>query len=92
MILLNKALVALDVDLGEAVTALNKQTAIFLNVFAGVGVLLICFGVFNFLTSIESHDNAQKVRAYLMVAAGCVLVAIKAFMTYIMPAGTMDGI
>lgn len=89
---LDRALAVLDIDFAGVVKALNKQAGIFLNIFAGVGVLLVAFGVFNYVTSMESHDNAQKIRAGLMIGAGVILISARAFMVYIMPAGTMDGI
>ncbi len=83
MDILSKTLVALNIDFGQAANAFYDQTRIFLSIFAGIGVLLVCFGTFNWVTSMESHDNAQKVRAWLTIAGGILLISAKLTTNYL---------
>ena len=49
-----------------------------------VGVVLNIF----MALSLDSHDNAQKIRAGLMIGGGALLIAIKVFIPYLVPSAS----
>ncbi len=64
---------------------MKKLVGVVLNIFMALGIVLIAFGIFSFVTSMDSHDNAQKIRAGLMIGGGALLIAIKVFIPYLVP-------
>lgn len=46
-------------------------------VFTGLGFILIAFGIFNFVSNMDGHDNSQKIRAGLTIGGGILLASIK---------------
>lgn len=67
---------------------MTKLVGVVLNIFMALGIVLIAFGIFNFVTSLDSHDNAQKIRAGLMIGGGALLIAIKVFIPYLVPSAS----
>jgi len=67
---------------------MTRLVGVVLNIFMALGIVLIAFGIFNFVTSLDSHDNAQKIRAGLMIGGGALLIAIKVFIPYLVPSAS----
>lgn len=61
----------------DVVTPINKLVSLVLTAFAALGIILIAFGVFNFVTALDGHDTSQKIRAGLTIAGGILLCSIR---------------
>jgi len=57
-------------------------------VFQGLGFILIAFGVFNFVSNMDGHDNSQKIRAALTVGGGILLASVTGIIKYLGIAGS----
>ncbi len=56
---------------------MKKLINLIMWVFQGLGFILIGFGIFNFVSNMDGHDNSQKIRAGLTVGGGILLASIK---------------
>lgn len=68
----------LEVDISGIIDPIVHLCNDFLVVFVGLGVILMIFGIFTLVTTMDGHDNAQKLRSILMFAAGILLASSKA--------------
>lgn len=66
-----------DVSETTVTEPMKKLINLIMWVFQGLGFILIAFGVFNFVSNLDGHDNSQKIRAALTVGGGILLASIK---------------
>ena len=69
--------ISYDVSSTTVTEPMKKLIGMIMWVFQGLGFILIGFGIFNFVSNMDGHDNSQKIRAGLTIGGGILLASIK---------------
>ncbi len=74
VMLFPQAALAADVVTGK-IDSLNN---LIMAIIAGIGVIFLAWGIFNFATALQSHDTPQQTAAIPKIVGGFICIGISA--------------
>ncbi len=66
-----------SVSSDDITSPMAKLISLVFTIFQVGGVIMIAFGVFNFVSNMDGHDTSVKIRSALMIGGGILLCLIK---------------